>query len=82
MEKRPPKLPTGMQYFIILAKIPNWDVEDFGDLVLKMKKREDRKITCIVTDEKNYDFLYNSLLEAGKKEDPLAFDGIILVEDD
>ncbi len=77
----PPKIPIGAQYFIILAKVPGWDVEDLRDLVLKMKARKDREITCVVTDEQNYDFLYNTLAEAGKKEDPLSFDGIVMVED-
>jgi hypothetical protein len=74
-------LPVGDQYFIILAKVPSWDVEDLGDLVLRMKARKDREITCVVTDERNYDFLFNSLAEAGKKENPLCFDGIIMVND-
>ncbi len=66
------------EYFIILAKVPGFDVQDFGDLVLKMKAKKDREILCTVTDERNYDFLYNSLIEAGKKEEPLNFDGIVL----
>jgi hypothetical protein len=69
------------EYFILLAKIPRFDVEDFGDLVLKMKSKKIREITCVVTDEKNYDFLYNSLIEAAKKEQPINFDGIVLVGD-
>ena len=69
------------EYFILLAKIPGFDVEDFGDLVLKMKSKKIREITCVVTDEKNYDFLYNSLIEAAKKEQPINFDGIVLVGD-
>ena len=69
------------EYFILLAKIPGFDVEDFGDLVLKMKSKKIREITCVVTDEKNYDFLFNSLIEAAKKEQPINFDGIVLVGD-
>jgi hypothetical protein len=69
-------------YFIILAKSPNWDTEDFGDLVLKMKSRKDREVLCAVTDERNYDFLFNTLREAGKKEVPgFMFENIEMVED-
>jgi hypothetical protein len=81
MKVKSPNIPIGTQYFIILAKVPGWDVEDFGDLILRMKARKDREITCVVTDERNYDFLFNSLAEAGKKEDPLNFDGIVMVDD-
>ncbi|MCK9593195.1 MAG: hypothetical protein M0Q91_14420 [Methanoregula sp.] len=69
-------------FFIILAKSPNWDTEDFGDLVLKMKSRKDREILCAVTDERNYDFLFNTLHEAGKKEvGEFLFENIEMVED-
>jgi hypothetical protein len=69
-------------FFIILAKSPNWDTEDFGDLVLRMKSRKDREILCAVTDERNYDFLFNTLHEAGKKEiGKFLFENIEMVED-
>lgn len=57
------------EYFIILAKIPGFDIEDFGDLVLKMKNKKEREITCFTTVEENYDYLFNSLIEQAKKED-------------